>query len=139
MTDLWNDKITIYNDIPATALETRHFDRFVVVRCQIQGGYVTRSNGTIQNVINAKTVITKDLQHYLTPAEYSVLPVDKRGDYFTVRAGDFVVFGEVDDVVTTAPEYATLQTKYKDVGIKVMSVSVSINGMAVDNIAMANV
>lgn len=139
LTDIWKSKVTIFNDIPKTALEERHFDKFVIELCNIQGGTVTRADGTIQNVVNAKTIITKDIAHYKSPAEYSELPVDERESYYTVRSGDFVVFGEVDDVVTTAAEFSQLQQKYKDNGIKISSISVNINGMAVDNITMANV
>lgn len=141
LTDIWKSKVTIYNDIPEppSKIEPRHFDRFVIELCNIQGGTVTRADGTIQNVVNAKTVITKDIAHYKSPAEYSELPVDERESYYTVRSGDFVVFGDVDDVITTAAEFSQLQQKYKDNGIRISSISVNINGMAVDNITMANV
>lgn len=139
MTELWNDKVTIYNDIPANKVEDRHFDCFVINKCQVQGGFVSRANGNIQNIINAKTVITKDIEHYLPADKYAELPVDKRNGFYTLRNGDFVVFGDVDDIVTTSAEYSALQKKYGDVGIKVMSFSVSINGMATDNISMSNV
>lgn len=139
LTDLFKSKVTIYNDIPKTALEERHFDKFVIELCNIQGGIVTRADGTIQNVVNAKTVITKDIERYKSPIEYAELPVDERENYYTARSGDFVVFGEVDDVVTTAQEFSQLQQKYRDNGIRVSSISVNINGMAVDNITMANV
>ena len=138
LTDLFKSKVTIYNDIPKTALEERHFDRFVIDLCNIQGGFVNKTNGTIENIVNAKTVITKDVARYKSPLEYAVLPVDKRENYYTVQVGDFVVLSEVDDVITTAQEFSQLQLKYKDNGIKVISVSANINGMSVDNVTMTN-
>lgn len=139
MTELWKQKITIYNDIPADAVNERHFDRFVIERCNIQGGIVSKADGTIENIVNAVTVITKDVDHYKQPLEYAKLPVDLKEDFYTVQVGDFIVLSEVDDVVTTSREFAELQNKYENNGIVVRSVSANIHGMTVDNVVMANV
>lgn len=138
MTDLYTQKVTIYNDIPKNAVEDRHFDRFVVEKCNIQGGLVNEANGTITNIVNAKSVITRDVKRYKTPLEYAGLPVDIRADYYTAQIGDFVVFAEVDDVVTTASEFSQLQTKYRNNGMKITSVSPNIFGLSVDNVTMTN-
>lgn len=139
MTDLWKQKVTIYNDIPKTAVEERHFDRFVIGKSNIQGGIVSKADGTIENIVNAVTVISKDVDRYKSPLEYAKLPVDIREDFYTVQVGDFIVLSEVYDIVTTSREFAELQEKYKDNGIVVRSVSENIHGMSVDNITMANV
>ena len=139
MTDLWKHKVTIYNDIPKTAVEDRHFHRFVIDLCNIQGGIVSKADGTIENIVNAVTVISKDVDRYKTPLEYAKLPVDIREEYYTVQVGDFIVLAEVDDIVTTSREFAELQEKYKDNGIVVRSVSANIHGMSVDNVTIANV
>ena len=139
MTDLWKQKVTIYNDIPKTAVEERHFDRFVIEKCNIQGGIVSKADGTIENIVNAITVISKDVDRYKTPLEYVKLPVDIRENFYTVKIGDFIVFSEVEDMVTTSREFAELQEKYKDNGIIVRAVSANIHGMSVDNITMGNV
>ena len=137
--DLWEGNVTIYNDISKTAVEERHFDRFVIERCNIQGGIVSRADGTIENIVNAVTVISKDVDRYKTPLEYAKLPVDVREDFYTVQVGDFIVLSDVDDVITTSREFAELQEKYKDNGIVVRSVSANIHGMAVDNVTITNV
>lgn len=137
--NLWNKKVTIYNDIPSTAAEGRHFDRFVIDLCNIQGGIVSKADGTIENVVNAVSVITRDVDRYKSPLEYKMIPVDLREQYYTVQIGDFIVFAEVDDIVTTSREFSDLQTKYKDNGIVVRSISANIAGMAVDNITVSNV
>ncbi len=139
MTDLWKHKATIYNDVPADAVNPRRFDRFVIDKCNIQGGIVSRADGTIENIVNAVTVITKDVEHYKQPLEYAKLPVDMKEDFYTVQVGDFIILTEVDDVVTTSREFAELQNKYADNGIVVRSVSANIHGMSVDNVTMANV
>lgn len=139
MTDLWKQKVTIYNDIPADAVNDRRFDLFVIDKCNIQGGIVSRADGTIENIVNAITVITKDIEHYKPPMEYSKLPVDLKEDFFTVQVGDFIVLAEVDDMVTTSREFAELQSKYADNGIVVRSVSPNIHGMSVDNVTISNV
>ena len=139
MTDFFSGKVTIYNDIPADSVNARRFDRFVIDKCNIQGGIVSKADGTIENIVNAVSVITKDVTHYKQPLQYSKLPVDIRENFYTVKVGDFIVFAEVDDVVTTSREFAELQEKYKDNGIVVRSVSANIHGMSVDNVTMANV
>ena len=139
MADLWKHKVTIYNDIPKNAVEERHFDRFVIDLCNIQGGIVSKADGTIENIVNAVTVISKDVDRYKTPLEYAKLPVDIRESFYTVQVGDFIVLSEVDDIVTTSREFAELQEKYKDNGIVVRSVSANIHGMSVDNVTIANV
>jgi hypothetical protein len=139
MADLWKHKVTIYNDIPKSSVEDRHFDRFVIDLCNIQGGIVSKADGTIENIVNAVTVISKDVDRYKTPLEYAKLPVDIRENFYTVQVGDFIVLSEVDDVVTTSREFAELQEKYKYSGIVVRSVSANIHGMSVDNVTIANV
>ena len=139
MTNLWTQKVTIYNDIPADAVNARRFDRFVIDKCNIQGGIVSKADGTIENIVNAVTVITKDIDRYKQPLEYAKLPVDLKEDFFTVQVGDFLVLSEVDDIVTTSREFAELQNKYSENGIVVRSVSPNIHGTSVDNVTMANV
>lgn len=136
--NLFADKVTIYNDIPATAAENRHFDRFVIERCNIQGGRVSRADGTIENIVNALTVWTKDVERYKDPREYTELPVDKRKAFYTVQIGDFVVFGEAGDVVENALDFANLQKKHSNNGFKVTSVSPNIYGLKGDNVSFTN-
>lgn len=138
MTDLWKSKVTIYNDIPSDKVNPRRFERFVISKCQIQGGYVSKTDGTVENIVNAKTVITKDVEHYKSPIEYIALSKDLKEIYYTAQVGDFVVFAEVDDVITTSEEFAKLQQKYKNKGMSITSVSESINGMSVDNVTMSS-
>ena len=134
MTDFFTSKVTIYNDFSID--KVRRFERFVIDKCQITGQLVESNNSTIRKVVNADTVITKDIAHYKSPVEYVKLAETERGNYYTVQTGDFVVFGEVEDIVSDANEFAQLQNKYKDSGIKITSVSANIHGMAVDNIMM---
>ena len=106
MTDLFKQKVTIYNDIPKNAVEERHFDRFLIDLCNIQGGIVSKADGTIENIVNAVTVISKDIDRYKTPLEYAKLPVDIRENFYTAQVGDFIVLSEVYDVVNTSREFA---------------------------------
>ena len=138
MINFFDKKVTIYNDIPKNAVEDRHFDRFVVDKCSIQGGIVNEADGTINNIVNATTIITKDVERYKSPLDYANLPVDLRENYYTVQIGDFVVFAEVDDIVTTASEFSQLQSKYKNNGVKVTSVAPNIFGTSVDNVTITN-
>lgn len=139
MTNLWKQKVTIYNDIPADKVNDRRFDRFVIDKCNIQGGIISKADGTIENIVNAITVISKDVEHYKAPSEYNGMPKYLADAYYTVQIGDFVVLEEIDDIVTTSREFAELQQKYANKGFVVRTVSAFINGMSVDNVQFANV
>lgn len=133
-TELFKSKVTIYNDIPSDGVNARRFDRFVIDLCNIQKGALQNADGTIEKVVNALTVTTKDVEHYKTPLEYALLPADMKDNYFTANVNDFVVLAEVDDVVTTSREFQELQSKYRNNGFSVTAVNEFLNGMAVDNI-----
>ena len=134
MTDLFGKKVTIYNDIASDGVNPRRFDRFVIDLCNIQKGILQNADGTIEKVVNAQTITTKDIEHYKTPLEYALLPADMKDKYFTANVNDFVVLAEVDDVVTTSREFQDLQSKYKNNGFSVTAVNEYLNGMAVDNV-----
>lgn len=135
MTDLFSSKITIYNDIPSDGVNARRFDRFVIDLCNIQKGILQNADGTIEKVVNAITITTKDIEHYKPSLEYRYLPIDEKEKYYTVQVNDVVIFGEVDDVATTRRELDTLlEEKYKNNGFLVTAVNEYLNGMAVDNV-----
>ena len=134
MTELFNQKVTIYNDIPSDGVNARRFDRFVINLCNIQKGILQNADGTIEKVVNAITITTKDTEHYKPSLEYRYLPIDEKEKYYTVQVNDFVVLAEVDDVVTTSREFQDLQSKYKNNGFSVTAVNEYIHGMAVDNV-----
>ena len=134
MTDIFTECVTIYNDIPSDGVNPRRFDRYVIRSCNIQSGTTQTSDGTIERVVNAQTVTTTDVNRYLKPSEYDKIPMDLKENFYTVRINDFVVFGEVDDVVTTAREFLELQSKYAKNGFSVTAVNAYIFGMSVDNI-----
>lgn len=134
LTDKFDKVVTIYNDIPSDGVNLRRFDRFVINKCLVYNQLSEGADGTIQKIIDTRNVITKDIEHYLMPTEYKALASDEKDKYYTVQIDDFVVIGEVDDVVTTSKEFQNLQQKYKDNGFSVTSVNASIYGMAVDNV-----
>lgn len=132
--DKFTSKVTIYNDIPSDGVNLRRFDRFVIDRCFVYNQATESSDGTIQKIINSQNVITKDIEHYKTPIEYKQLANDEKDNFYTVQIDDFVVLGEVDDIITTSKEFQNLQQKYKNNGFLVTSVNASIYGMTVDNV-----
>ena len=138
MTNMFDKKITVYNDIAKTAVEPRHWDRRVVDKCMIYSDVVEGSRETVQTISNAKNVITKDVEHYKPLPEYTLLPVDVREQFYTVHPDDFIVFDEVFDVVETADEWRELQKKYKDNGMSVTTVNPYIFGMETDNVTISN-
>lgn len=138
MIEKFRKKVTVYNDIPKTSVEPRHWDRRVIDKCLVYSGTVESANGTVQTISNATNVITKDVEHFKPLSEYTLLPVDVREQFYTVHPDDFIVFDEVFDVVTTADEWRDLQKKYKDNGMSVTTVNPYIFGMKTDNIAISN-
>lgn len=139
MTNFFKQKVTIYNDIASDGVNARRFDRFVIDLCNIQKGILQNADGTIEKVVNAITITTKDTEHYKTALEYRYLPVDEKDKYYTVQVNDVVIFGEVDDVVTTRRELdSLLETKYKSNGFLVTAVNEYLNGMSVDNIQIVH-
>lgn len=138
MTQKFNKKVTIYNDIPSDGVSLRRFDRFVIDKCLIYNQLTESASGTVQRVVNSQNVITKDVEHYKTPLEYSQLAEDERENYYTVQVDDFVVYGEVEDVVTTSKEWQSLQQKYANNGFSVTAVNASIFGMNVDNVQITH-
>ena len=139
MTDFFIQKVTIYNDIPSDGVNARRFDRFVIDKCNIQKGILQNADGTIEKVVNAITITTKDTEHYKSSLEYRYLPIDEKENYYTVQVNDVVIFGEVDDVATTRRELdSLLETKYKNNGFLITAVNEYLNGMSVDNIQIVH-
>ena len=138
MTELFTQKVTIYNDIASDGVNPRRFDRFVIDKCMLYNQATESSDSTISKVINAQNVVTKDVEYYKTPLEYARLPADEKDKYFTVQVNDFVVLAEVDDIVTTGREFQDLQKKYENNGFSVTAVNANIHGMAVDNILITH-
>lgn len=134
MTDKFKSKVTIYNDIQADSVNLRRFGRFVIDKCLIYNQLSESADGTINKIINAQNVVTKDIEHYKPPAEYRQLAQDERERFYTVSPNDFVVLAEVDDIVTDWLEFEALQKKYKANGFFVTAVNASVFGMNVDNI-----
>lgn len=138
MTEKFTKKVTIYNDIPFDGVNLRRFDRFVIERCLIYNQLAESADGTINKLVNTQNVVTKDVEHYKSPYEYSLLAEDERESFYTVRPNDFVVYGEVDDIVTEQAEFTALQKKYKNNGFLVTSVNASVFGMSVDNVQITH-
>ena len=134
MTDFFDKKVTIYNDIPADGVNDRRFNRFVIDKCNIQNGILQSADGTIEKVINSQSIATKDIAPYKPYLKYIQLAEDEKKRFFTARINDFVVLDEVDDVVTTSREFQELQSKYKDNGFSVTAVNEYIFGLPVDNV-----
>ena len=74
----YTQKVTIYNDIPADGVNPRRFDRFVIEKCLIYGGFTEGADGTIQTIVNSQNVITRDIERYKSPLEYRQLPADEK-------------------------------------------------------------
>jgi hypothetical protein len=134
LTEFFDKKVTIYNDIPADGVNDRRFNRFVIDKCNIQNGILQNADGTIEKVVNSQSIATKDVVHYKPYLKYIQLAEDEKKKFFTARSNDFVVLDEVDDVVTTSKEFQELQQKYKNNGFSVTAVNDYVFGLSVDNV-----
>lgn len=134
MKDIFTQKVTIYNDVAEDGVNARRFDRHVIDKCLVYSETIELADGTIQRVAGSQNVITKDIERYKSPTEYAELPADQKPNYYTAQIDDFVVLGDVDDVVTTSKEFQALQQKYAKNGFSVTGVNASLYGMSVDNI-----
>lgn len=133
--DKFTDKATIYNDIAGDGVNPRRFDRFVIDKCLVYEQMAESADGTIQKIVNAQNVITKDTEHYKSPLEYARLPSDLKEQYYTVQVDDVVIYGEVDDVVTSRRELDDLiNKKYKNNGFIVTAVNAYLKGTNTNNI-----
>jgi hypothetical protein len=138
MTDFFNKDITVYISVPENQIKQRTFERRVVERCSIQGQSVEKANGTMRVVVNAQTVITKNISNYVDPETFYNTPSDLRKDKFTINVGDFIVFEICDDVVENSQQFVELQQKYRNNGMKVTTENASIYGMKTDNLTVTN-
>lgn len=135
LTDKFTEKVTIYNDVPADAVNPRMFHRFVIDKCLIYEQLSEQNaSNTIRKIINTNNFLTKDVEHYKKPRDFALLPADLKQQYYTVQPNDFVVLSEVDDVVETALDFQKLQQKYKNNGFSVTAVSAFLNGTKTNHI-----
>lgn len=137
MTDFFTKKITVYNDIPATVVSDRRFDRHVVNACLIQKGIVSKADGTVENVVNSTTIFSKNVDTYVPQEEYLQMPEDLAKGYWTVQVGDVVIEHEASDIVETGRDLLQIQQKYAD-SFSVGSIQPNINGLSVDNVSFSS-
>lgn len=134
----FTNKVTIYNDVVLDGGDLRRFDRFVIDKCLIYDDVAESTDGTVQKIVNSRNVITKDVERYKPPVDYKALAEDEKERFYTVQIDDFVVLGEVDDVVTTEDEFLMLQKKYKNIGFLVTAIEANIYGLDVDNVKISH-
>lgn len=125
MKDIYTEKCTIYNKIPAHGDSPIRYSRCVIDRCSIQGGIVDKSKENLRTSASIATVRTKDIAHYKPPTfELGVgfYAMFHTKDFYTASADDFIVYGEVNDVVNNASDFSKLKTVYKDKGFVITRV-----------------
>lgn len=112
----WNSDITVYN-------------KNVDEQTHVISWYFTHlSNCFYKNVgervqINDVSVDTNNIicripkqSTYKTPYEWTALPNDEKAQYFTLKPGDIIVYGSVDDTIdeyTSGSRSSDLLKKYK--------------------------
>ncbi len=132
--NLFSGKVTIYNDITFEGKEKRKFCSHVIDDCFVSLEFKEKSDGTAEHCQRTANIFTKDVKHYKTPDEYRRLPEEKRGDFYTVRTGDFIVLDEITDSVKTSKEFYELLEKYREVGFFVTDWDVNVFGFRCDNL-----
>ena len=94
----YTQKVTIYNDVKGDGVNPDKIYKFVIDKCMVYENFAESADGTISKIVNTQNIITKDVEHYKSPLEYSRLPADLKEQYYTVQVDDFIVLAEVDDV-----------------------------------------
>lgn len=116
----WNVTITLYNHYVDKTTQLTTWYRTVLKNCFFQNQYevtvggetIGRTNSTIVRI--PQNYIYKDYADWYTGEKTSL---DK---YFTLRQGDIIIRGEVDDIIdeTKKGMYSTdIVAKYKDLGL----------------------
>lgn len=151
--DFFEDKITIYNNIPAKANTPMQYGfRYVLDKvCKIDT-VSQKLNGTTTQFVNGDTVITENIGQYRPPTDmlgedvvnytdfgYYAIPELYRRQYWTFAPQDFIVYGEVDDIVTNAQEFSALKQKYKYSGMIIANVADNRVGLDIDNVEATSV
>ena len=95
----WEDTITIYNRYEDTQTSLITWHRTVISNCfwKASGNKVNISDVVLDSD-NLICRIPKD-DRYLNPSDWESLSNDKMSEHFTLKPGDIIVHGEVDDVI----------------------------------------
>lgn len=112
----WNSTVTIFNKVKDDKEKVKWFTK-VLNDCFYKH--------TVEKIIVGNTTISSNASvcrirvsdSFLAPDAYMKLQESERADYFTLKVGDIVVFGEVDDRIdeyVTGKRSADLVKKYKE-------------------------
>lgn len=95
----WEDTITLYNKYEDTQTNIITWYRTVLHNCfwKATGNKVSVGNVEIDTK-NLLCRIPKD-ERYLRIPDWENLPNDRMSEYFTLKQGDIVVLGDIDDEI----------------------------------------
>lgn len=117
--------ITLYNCLRARDNPDKKdvWSRTVLQDCFYKASTLQVQNGTEASMTNTYTVRIPQDSKYLPYHKWKGVPLEARGEYFTVSEGDLVIYGECEEVITgdtgnTAPQ---LLLKYRPDAFKVTS------------------
>ena len=100
----WDDTVTVYNKFEDPQTHVILWYKTVLTGCFYKS---VGENVKINNVeIDTNTILCRipKKENYMKPHLWVALPNDEKSDYFTLKQGDIIVDGEIDEDID---EYAS--------------------------------
>ena len=143
MINIFKDTITIFNVINTAQVPpyTTEYHRTVINQASWQSGIITKRRDNDRSNLNAVNVYIKDTEHYRPPTwnDDGLYGISERAGLYTAAPGDIIVYGKVDDNISTSSEFNELMTKYKPSGVFcVIQAKANIFGSKIDHIYATN-
>ena len=112
----WDDTVTVYNKYQDNVTHLIKWYRTVLTNCFYKS---VGENIQINNVeLDTNSILCRIpiKSNYMKPYLWNALPNDEKADYFTLKQGDIIVEGEVDediDEYTSGHRSSDFVAKYK--------------------------
>lgn len=123
LSDLKDKTFTIINRIPTSANNPQisKWIKSVLMKCDMQDGIFDKTSQTMVYKAHTWTAWVADWQRYKAPHwlddGYYALADDEKSEFYTVNAGDLLIFSEIpDSAPTSEQEFQQLAAKYKNTG-----------------------
>lgn len=116
----WNTTITLYNHYVDKTTQLTTWYRTVIENCFFQNQYEVTVGGETIGRTNSTIIRIPQNYIYKDYAEWSTGGKDNMPKFFTLRQGDIIIRGEVDDIIdeTKKGMFSTdIVAKYKDLGL----------------------
>ena len=112
----WDDTVTVYNRYEDPLTHVVRWYRTVLTQCFYKSvGENVKINNVEVDTNNILCRIPKK-DNYMKPYQWVALPIDQKGSWFTLKQGDIIVEGEINDEIdeyTAGKRSTDFVKKYK--------------------------